>query len=59
MLQRGRLRLSQTIDIEDNTQIIQLVVTGKVKRFPDGTFSRFAIANNDIGPKTREIKNLA
>lgn len=38
MLQRGRLALSQSVDVQDRHQVIQLVVGGKGHGLPHGAF---------------------
>lgn len=38
VLQRSWLALSEPIDVEDRAQIVEIVVRGEVKRFPDRTF---------------------
>lgn len=51
MLERRRLRLPQAVHIEDDAQVVEFVVPGEVERFPDGSFGRFAIADENVSSR--------
>lgn len=49
VLQQSRLRLAQTVDIEDGAQIVQIVVRGEIQRLPDRAFGALAVADDAVG----------
>jgi hypothetical protein len=50
VLERGWLRLAQTINVENCTQIVKAVVASKVQSLPNGSLSTFTITNQTVGP---------
>lgn len=49
MLEGCGLGLTQTVNVKNHTQVIQVVMAGEMQRFPDGPFSGFTITNDSIG----------
>lgn len=42
----GLLRLSESVDIDDADQVIEIVVRGKVGSLPDGSLSTFSVSED-------------
>lgn len=49
VLEGGRLGLAKAINVEDNTQVIELLDARKAQSLPDGTLGTLAITNQAIG----------
>ena len=45
----GRLALAERVDVDDGAEVVQLVVRGRVGRFPDRAFGNLAVAEQDVG----------
>ena len=55
MLERSGLTLSQSVDIEDDHQIVQFVVASKIESLPDGSFSTLSISNQAVDPINKNM----
>ena len=49
MAERRGLALAEAVRVHDGDQIVQLVIAGERRGFPDGAFGDFAVAEQDVG----------
>ena len=50
LIHRG-LALAERVDVRDYSQIVELVVAGEFRRFPDLSFGHFSIAEQDVNAR--------
>ena len=59
VLQRCRVRLSQTVNVDNGAQVVQLVKSGKVHRLPHVTLHRLPVTHQAVGPVRSLVEDLA
>jgi hypothetical protein len=55
MLQHSRIALTESIDIDNSTEIIQSVMPSNLGGFPHGSLDGFSIAHQNICPVIERI----
>ena len=59
VLIHGGLALAERVDVRDHGEIVELVVAGKFRRFPDLAFGHFAVAQQDVDARRTLIEPRA